>query len=335
MKILLCSHVFPPQVGGIETVSSILADQWTRLGSSVIVVTQAPGGPDSKDYEVIRQPSIAQLRSLANKSDIIFQNNVSLRTLIPLLPTRKPIVVTHQGMIVRENDKRGWREHLKCVLLRFCHNISISEAVAKRIPVKSIVIGNPFESEEFKRPADGAQPKDMVFIGRLVSDKGCELVLRALSILKCEGLSPSFTVIGDGDEMPALKRMTAELKLADQVTFTGVMREGRGTEVGRHKVMVVPSDWEEPFGVVALEGIAAGCAIAASQAGGLPEAVGPCGLLFPRGDVTVLAAGLKELLSDASLRERFQSESRRHLRNFQPEIVAKRYLDFFKAVLNG
>jgi glycosyltransferase involved in cell wall biosynthesis len=335
MRILLCSYVFAPNIGGIETVSRILAEQFSRLGSTVTVVTSTPGEQVAAAYEVVRRPSLGKLRRLARNADIIFQSNISLKTLLPLLFCRKPIVITHHGCITRADGRRGWREHFKLSLLRFCHNIAISNAVARALPVKSTVIGNPFEPDEFKDTEKADGTKDIVFLGRLVSDKGCDLVLRALALLKAEGICPSFSVIGDGPEMPALKRQTEALGLSDQVVFRGVMREGRGKEVAQHRIMVIPSIWAEPFGVVALEGIAAGCAIVASQAGGLPEAVGPCGILFPNGDVTALASALKELLTSDLLREELTSERGRHLERFQPETVARKYLEVFGSALRA
>jgi glycosyltransferase involved in cell wall biosynthesis len=203
--------------------------------------------------------------------------------------------------------------------------------VAADLPVKSIVIENPFEPGEFTDPEDAMRDKDIVFLGRLVSSKGCDLALRALAILKQEGLNPSFTVIGDGPEMPALKQLTAELGLTDQVDFQGTIREGRGKIVARHRIMVVPSIWEEPFGVVALEGIAAGCAVIATRGGGLPDAVGPCGILVPNGDVKALASALKNVITDSSLREKLTAGRKHHLEHFQPEVVAKRYLEVFES----
>lgn len=334
MKILLCSHAFAPNIGGIETVSAILADEWTRLGSSVTVVTQTPGDCPTRGYEVIRQPSISQLRARAGKADVIFQNNISLRTLVPLLPWRKPVVITHQGLL-GQDVKRGWREHLKCALLSRFRNVAVSKAVAGALPVESTIVYNPFEPGEFAHSAVEERPGDIVFLGRLVSGKGCALVLRALAILKAEGLHPSFTVIGDGPEMNALKQMTADLGVSEQVTFKGAIAEGRGREVARHKIMVVPSTWIEPFGVVALEGLAAGCAVIASDSGGLPEAVGPCGMLFPSGDAKALAAALKELLSNCPLRHKMISESERHLDGFRPDVIARQYLDIFASALSS
>lgn len=335
MRILLCSYVFPPSVGGIETVSRLLAEQFSRLGSKVVVVTPTLGEDVNAEYEVVRRPSLRTLRKLARDSDVIFQSNISLRTLLPLFFMRKPIVIAHHGRIARIDGRRGWQDHLKRVLLFRCSNIAVSQMIAAGLPVSSVIIGNPFEPGEFADLGENARDKDIVFLGRLVSDKGCDLALRALALLKQDSLHPSFTVIGDGPEILTLKRLTAELGLVGQVQFLGTVQAGRGKIVAKHKVMVIPSTWEEPFGVVALEGIAAGCAMVAAQSGGLPEAVGPCGLLFPKGDVAALASALKNLLTDTQLRNQLTAQRNEHLEQFQPDTVAKRYLEIFESVLRN
>jgi glycosyltransferase involved in cell wall biosynthesis len=334
MKILFYSYAFAPSVGGIETVGGILAEQFVRLGSTVTVVTHTPGEPVSAGYEIVRRPSLGKLRQLAHNSTIVFQNNISLRTLLPLLFCRKPVVVAHHTWLTRANGRRSWQDYLKLAVLPMCHNISISKAVAETLPVKSVVIGNPFQTGEFMGLRDSPRTRDIVFMGRLVSDKGCDLLLLALSLLKGEGVCPTVSIIGDGAELPALKCMVDELGLSHQVVFLGAVREGRGREVARHRIMVIPSRWAEPFGVVALEGLAAGCVIAASSGGGLPEAVGPCGVLFPNGDVEAMASALKDLLTLPALREELISNSARHLRSFEPEFVAKKYLDVFQSALH-
>lgn len=335
MRILLCSYVFAPNIGGIETVSWVLAEQFTRMGSPVTVVTHTPGDAVSADFELIRQPSVSQLLALARRADIVFQSNISLRTLLPILVTGKPIVITHHGALCRVNGSIGWQDRLKHALLPACHNIAISKAVADRMPVKCDIVGDPFESDEFSYETSTQRVKDIVFLGRLVSAKGCDLALSALALLKAQGICPSLTVIGDGPELSALRRQSAELGIADQVEFLGAMREGRGGVLAQHKVMVIPSNWTEPFGVVALEGVAAGCVLAASSVGGLPEAVGPCGLLFPQGDVTAMAATLKKLLTDGSLRENLLAGREQHLERFQPQNAARQYLKIFESVLSN
>ncbi len=334
MKILLCSHWFSPSFGGVETVSKILAEEFTRAGNSVTVVTNTPAEtPDSEfPYRVVRQPSSKHLRTLARETDIVFQNLISLRTLVSLFLSRKPIVVTHQSWLRRTDGKRGLENYAKLLALRACHNVSISKAIAASLPVKSVVIGNPFESKEFEGLRERPRDRDIVFLGRLVSDKGCDLLLKALGQLKSKGLFPSLTVIGDGPEMAALRELTVRLDLEKQVEFLGAVREGRGEIVARHRIFAVPSLWAEPFGVVALEGVASGCVVVASSMGGLPDAVGPCGLYFPNGDVEALASALERSLTDRAYCEQLIANGPEHLKKFEPQYVAARYLDLFRSV---
>jgi glycosyltransferase involved in cell wall biosynthesis len=284
-------------------------------------------------YAVLRQPSRQQLRTAAKNSDIVFQNLISLRTLAGVLFSGKPIVVTHQSWLRRTDGSRGLQNYVKLIALRFCKNISISQAIADALPVRSIIIRNAFEASAFADLRDKPREKDLVFLGRLVSDKGCALLLQALAELKSRNLFPSLTVVGDGPERSALTQLTGELGLTGQVEFTGALHENRGEVVARHRIMVVPSVWAEPFGIVALEGIASGCAIVASELGGLPDAAGPCGLYFPNGDAHKLADVLEQVLTDTALREQLVANGPEHLKEFQPTTVAARYLEVFRSAI--
>ena len=59
MRILICSYAFAPSIGGIETVSKILAGEFCRLGSTVTMATYSTGGPIEAPYEVLRRPSFS------------------------------------------------------------------------------------------------------------------------------------------------------------------------------------------------------------------------------------------------------------------------------------
>jgi glycosyltransferase involved in cell wall biosynthesis len=121
--------------------------------------------------------------------------------------------------------------------------------------------------------------------------------------------------------------------LREQVSFAG---SRRGSELAdllrRHKIMVVPSRYAEPFGVVALEGIACGCLVIGSNGGGLPEAIGPCGQTFPNGDVQALAAALERRL-DQPNEHKLQANAASHLTQFRADTVAQRYLTLFRQFL--
>ncbi|MBE7159176.1 MAG: glycosyltransferase family 4 protein [Rhodospirillales bacterium] len=335
MKILLCSYWFFPNFGGVETTSRIFAEEFTRAGHTVTVLTDTaadPGKPMESPFDVVRKASGSTVRALARQSDVMFQNMISLRTLVNLLPSRKPIVVTHQSWMRRNDGTLGPENHLKRLMTRFCTNVSISRSIADTLPVPSRIIGNPFEADEFLPLREKPRYKDLVFMGRLVSDKGCALLLEALGMLKGKGLTPTLTIIGDGPEREPLAAQVGQLGVGDQVTFLGALREGRGEVVAQHRVLVVPSRWAEPFGVVALEGIASGCAVIASNGGGLPEAAGPCGLFFPNGDSAALAGRLEEVLTQPTLERQLVDAGPAHIRNFEPSAIARQYLEIFASL---
>ena len=98
--------------------------------------------------------------------------------------------------------------------------------------------------------------------------------------------------------------------------------------------MIVPSRYEEPFGVVALEGLACGCLPIVAERGGLVDAIGPHGLTFPNGDHSALANRLHDVLVRPVVAAGLLQGSPAHLQEFRAETVAKRYLAVFGAVLD-
>jgi glycosyltransferase involved in cell wall biosynthesis len=98
--------------------------------------------------------------------------------------------------------------------------------------------------------------------------------------------------------------------------------------LNRHRILVAPSRYQEPFGLVALEGVACGCVAVGSSGADLPEAIGhPCGLTFPNGDVEAMTGCLERALLDPDLRAELRAQAADHLRRHRPEVVAKEYLD--------
>ena len=332
MKILFSSYLFDPSVGGIETVSKILAEKFAAAGNEVHVITQTPGEQiAAANYRVTRRPSLVEIFRLLRWCDIFFQNNISLRSLIPALILRKRTIIVHQTWLKNVRGGTGWQNHLKQALLRFVVNVAISKAVADRLDADSIVIGNPYDETAFHLMPDVARDKTLIFVGRLVSDKGVDLLLRALEILKRDGVSTALTIVGTGPEEGNLRKLAAELALEAQVTFVG---QKSGADLARllnqHLVLVVPSRWAEPFGIVALEGIACGCVIIGSQDGGLKEAIGGHGLTFENGNVTQLAAQLKRLINEPGTRTTLLRNADEHLMRFESDKVAAAYLDLMK-----
>ena len=332
MKILFSSYAFRPGVGGIETVSAILADEFVSAGHEVELITETSGEDlERRGYAVTRRPSLRKVLSLLRWSDLFFQNNISLRTLLPALVVRKPSIVVHHTWIRNVRGGLGWNDRLKRMLLSRVTNVAISQAIADDLPRPCVINSNPYRDASFRLISGVARNRTLVFLGRLVSDKGVDLLLRALGEMRQEGNTPTLTIIGTGPEERSLKALTSELNLQEQVEFAG---EKSGDELAlllnQHRIMIVPSRWAEPFGLVALEGIACGCAIIGSEDGGLKEAMGPCGITFKNGDQGSLAAAIKHLLRDGGLEESLRRAGPAHLVRFKASEVARVYLQLIE-----
>jgi glycogen(starch) synthase len=341
MKIVLATHAFFPSIGGLETVARVLAEEFCRRGHSVKIMAQTPA-PDRTPAEderefgcpVYRRPGIWEMLRLVWWCDIYFQNNISLRSLWPVILLQRRWVVSHQTWLTRVDGRVGWQDRLKKFAIRFGSPIAISRAVAAPLPVPATLIGNPYQDKLFRVLPDVVRDRDIVFLARLVSDKGGDVTLEALAQLKAAGLTPSLTIVGDGPERQNLEAMAERLGLAAQVTFTGFQTgETLVRTLNGHRIMVVPSRLAEPFGVVALEGIACGCALVGSELGGLADAIGPCGLTFPNGDSSAMAACLRRLLQDEELCRSLRGHAEQHLLKHSPAQIATAYLEVFERVL--
>ncbi len=332
MKILISSHAFAPSIGGIETVGALLAAEFARSGHEVAVVTQT--GEESEErflFRVLRQPSLGELSRVLRWCDIFWQNNLSLRTLWPALFLRAPIVITHQGSYCQRPSGIDLVQRVKHAVVRRLPSVAISAAVAACFDRRSQIIPNPFDARLFTAgPATTDRPNELIFVGRLVAEKGLDTLLRALE--RVQG-SPRLTIVGAGPELAATQDLAARLELSERVRFAGPQRGADlVTLLQQHQILVVPSRYDEPFGVVALEGIACGCVVVGSSGGGLPEAIGLCGLTFPNGDVAALAAQLEKLRREPNERVRLARNAPAHLARFHPAVIAQAYLDLFHSM---
>jgi glycogen synthase len=335
MKILIYSPLFYPSVGGLETIVSILAHEFVRQGHEVKLVCQTKAnGSKTFPFEVIRQSTPYQLFKLTRWCDIYFQANVSLKGIWPLLINRKPLALSHNGWYSRPDGRIGWQDQLKQRVTHFARNIAVSRAVANHLSAQSIVIPNAYHEDSFYLIPEVPRNKQLVFLGRLVSDKGADLLLEALARLKDQGLRPQLTIIGSGPEEDELRRQAKSLAIKAQVDFAG-LKTGKELTwmLNEHQIMVVPSRWPEPFGIVALEGIACGCVVVGSEGGGLKDAIGSCGITFPNGDATALAQTLAHLLANKQELSDYRMHAKAHLLRHRKEEIARSYLQIFAAAL--
>jgi len=347
MKILLSSRHFYPSIGGSETNAEILAHAFTYLNHEVKIITQTTGtNKDGNDslfpFEVIRQPPPLKFLKLVHWCDVYLHNGIMLREAWPLLIIRKPWIIRHQVWLRSMDGTLGkiggtekhWKVRLKHFATRFATSISISQTIADHLHGPSTVIPNPYRDQLFRVLPHVKRDKELIYVGRLVSEKGVNILLEAIADLTKQGIEPTLTVVGGGPEEAALKQKATELGIGEQVDFLGVKTGECLVELlNQHQIMVIPSLYDEPFGVVALEGIACGCVIVGSEGGGLKGAIGACGLTFPNKDSTALANILAELLNNSSKLATFRKHASVHLAQHTSTAVAQAYLEVFERVL--
>jgi glycosyltransferase involved in cell wall biosynthesis len=184
---------------------------------------------------------------------------------------------------------------------------------------------------ELGAPADAAV---LLTLGALVRRKGLDVLLAALARLAARGVEPLCWLGGDGPERAALEKRAAKLGLAPRVRFLGPRRDV-GDLLAAADVLVMPSR-REGLGVAALEAMAAGTPIVASNVGGLGEAVveGRTGLLVPPADADALAAALGRMLGDGALRARCAAEGPRRIdEGFHVERMVDGYEELYREVL--
>ena len=314
----------------------ILAREFVRQGHAVKLVSQVPGDNSTRTFPfpIIRRPGPRELLSLTRWCDVFFQPQMSLKGLWPLLLARKPWVVAHNAWYERADASLGWQDYLKHFCSRFATGISVSESVAAHVTTPSKVIPNTYREDVFRLMPEIPRDRDLVFLGRLVSAKGVDLLLEALAELKRQGITAGLTVIGEGPEEENLREQTKQLGLEDQVDFAGAkFDEDLARMLNAHLILVVPSRWQEPFGIVALEGIACGCVVIGSEGGGLKDAIGPCGVTFPNGDVKALTRALEDSLSRGDELDEYRERADEHLARHGTEKIAAEYLKVFARAL--
>ena len=169
MRILISSHRFYPDIGGIENVTGLLAREWRDQGHHVDIVTQSPGPAKWEGLSVFRRPSFFQLRGLVRKADLYLQNHVSLRTLLPVLDFRKKITILHQTYLSPFDQKPGFHHKLKRWAIQGVRNLAISNPVAERLHLAQAVpvVGNPYDDTIFHLMENQPRARDLIFVGRL------------------------------------------------------------------------------------------------------------------------------------------------------------------------
>jgi glycosyltransferase involved in cell wall biosynthesis len=197
--------------------------------------------------------------------------------------------------------------------------------------VKIQVIPNGVDVDRFNPAGRVWRPARLLIVGRVVYQKGIDILLNALAGLK--ELEWSLSVVGDGPKRKELETQTKDLGLANRVKFLGWRDKDQLTEIYRQGNLFVYPSRDEGMPNVVLEAMASGLPVLASQIAGNEELVVPpeTGLLVPPEDVENLRNGLRQLIPDADQRQSMGYAGRERVTaNYTWRKVSKRNLELLQ-----
>jgi glycosyltransferase involved in cell wall biosynthesis len=206
---------------------------------------------------------------------------------------------------------------LACADLLVTYSSSVDRHLAANGFRRRRIVPFPGAIDSPPRSGDAGQRR-VVFAGRLVAQKGVAVLIRAAREVDAE-----FVICGDGRQLHALRRLARRAGVEGRVRFMGWLSADRlAEEFASSAIVVVPSLWPEPFGLVGIEALAAGRPVVASATGGIADWLddGVSGLCVRPGDPHALAAALNELLADPARRRAMGEAGREAVKaRFSPE----------------
>jgi D-inositol-3-phosphate glycosyltransferase len=209
----------------------------------------------------------------------------------------------------------------------------------------------PIPADEAKNVV-GVPPQDcmVLFVGRIEPLKGVDTLIRAMALLRQQDITapcPVYLSIIGGDpdvspeqmttEMKRLQELSRDLEVNNLVIFLGKRSQDTlAYFYSAAEVLVMPSHYES-FGMVALEAMACGTPVIASQVGGLPFLVqdGLTGYVIPEGDPQALCDRLRHLLSEPELRSQLGEQAAAYAQQYAWEKISAQVIKVYQGLLKG
>lgn len=277
---------------------------------------------------------LRELRRLdsSDRIPIILHNDPELALVLSLRrPTGTVLHMFHNELHLR----RPWNRILGS--RRALRHAAVSAFLTQRIVAQSpshshiqiSTIHNGVNLQQFEpapRPVTLRSTPIIGFLGRTGREKGLDVLLDACILLAEEGHSLGVKIIGsnhwgerilDSYQVSLDNRLEILRDLNITIDQTGHLpRSLVARELQDLTALVVPSRWQEPFALVALEGMACGVPVIASAIGGLPEVLSDAGVLFKAEDVRSLARKLSDLFGNPELHADLSRKSIARAREF-------------------
>jgi glycosyltransferase involved in cell wall biosynthesis len=182
-----------------------------------------------------------------------------------------------------------------------------------------------------------SNPYQILFVGRLVREKGLDVLLYAISEVIKKLPHVRLRIVGDGPEQEKLISLSKKLELHEHVEFTGtISQKDIEKKYMETDIVVVPSTWYEPLGIVVIEAMLHGKPVIASRSGGLPEMVeeNVTGFLFEPGNAQQLAKLIIKLINSPNTIEKFGRKSLYASRKFSSEVFIEKMINVYNSTIS-
>ena len=305
---------------GCHVVSVPAYDMSARLGAQLAFAGRLPAA-GLRRARCLR-PRVLHAHSLHFESSVVAAM-VRHRRRIPLVTTVHLAGTDHLPAPLRQVTNAYERSVGRFILSASSEVIAVSDAVAGHLQVRGVdaqrlhIIHNGVDHARFA-PADvtedrgantGTEPDgpEILFVGRLITNKGPETFLEALSSLNVRGVSFRATLCGDGPQRAEIERRIHEGRLEERVRCVGAVHDVPD-RLRRAAILVRPS-LSEGLSLALLEAMAARVCVIASDVPGNAELVDHevNGLLIPPQSGFALANALERVLKDPAARHRLAS----------------------------
>jgi len=196
------------------------------------------------------------------------------------------------------------------------------------------VVGNVVDNLSF-RSIENYDRKDFLFVGRLLSIKNVNFLIKAFKEFNKEVTDWKLTIVGDGPERQKLEKLILELNLSNSVKILGLLQPFELIqEYKKHAVFILPS-LSEPWGLVVNEAIASNLPVIVSSNCGVAEVFedGRNGLVFNPNDKNKLVQSMLKLYMSLELRTSLAKEANKVLDELNPEKYAEKSILHFQKML--
>ncbi len=209
---------------------------------------------------------------------------------------------------------------------------SVLVARAKKFGFTATLIPNGIRVKELQSSEVERVPGRILFVGRLELMKGVDTLIKAFAVLREKHASATLRIVGDGAERAKLERIASAVS---GVTFVGRVEHDQIAKEYAAAGIFCGLSRSEALGNVFLEAQAAGCAVVATNIGGIPDIVkdGETGVLVAPNNAPAAAEALKRLLNDEALRKRLGEAGRVNAVAYDWDAIAERYGALYDALI--